>query len=292
MFRALPLVLLPAVVFAQTSLTEPLVIQVNGVTDVTVFPEMCTGSVAGKWFSQVQQPACDPLKLWATSGECGDGPAAADVRFNDVPVNLLAAGSGDFSIKVSALPGFKDAATPCGGGPYELTHKICGAIGVSTGFDCTFTTTRSQVRAKPASLVYDTLPPNPPTLEAVNAFDKALQVYFTAGDDAVAVEVWIRVVGDADFGFAGDFATSAGSARIERLTNGVEYEVMLFALDAAGNASDGSAALTATPHLTNGFWAAYQTGGGGDRGCGSSSAGAGAPLWWLALWALSSRRKR
>jgi hypothetical protein len=293
MFRALPLfVLLPLAAFGQTSATTPLVIQVSGVSDVTLFPETCSQTLGGKWFSSVTAPACDVLKLWATTGECGDAPGSGDTRFNDVPVTSLATGSGDFSIKVSTLPGFKDAATPCGGSGFELTQKICASLSVSTGYDCTFTTTRSIIRATPANLVYDTEAPAAPTLDGVTELDKSLQVFFSTVDDAVAVEVWVRAAGETDFSKVGDFSTTSGSAKVDGLVNGTLYEVTIYGVDQAGNVSDASNVLTGTPRLTHGFWAAYQSAGGGDHGCGSSSAtGLGAPLVWLALLSLS-RRKR
>lgn len=292
MSRSLPLLLLlPLAAFGQTSATEPFVLQVNGVSEVIIYPETCSQTLLGKWFSTATQPACDPMKLWATTGECGDTPGASDVRFNDVPVTSLVNGSGEFSIRVSTLPGFKDAATPCGGSPFELTHKICGALSLSTGFDCTFTTTRSVLRATPANLIYDTEPPPTPTLDGVSELDRALQIWFTATDGVVAVEVWIRAEGETDWTYVGDSSAASGSARIQDLTNGVLYEVAVYALDAAGNASEASNVLSGRPRLTQGFWAAYQAAGGGDQGCGSSATGFAAPIIWLALLALS-RRKR
>jgi uncharacterized protein (TIGR03382 family) len=292
MFRAIPLLLLPLAALGQTSVTQPFVIQVSGVSDVNLYPETCSQTLTGKWFSQVTATACDPMKLWATTGECQDAPGTNDVRFNDVPVLSLGAGSGEFSVKVSTLPGFKDAATPCGGSPFELTHKVCGALSTASGLDCTFSTSRSIVRATPANLYYDTQPPSTPTLDGITELDKALQIYFTATDDVVAIEVWIRAEGEADWTYVGDSTATTGSAVIQDLVNGTLYEVAIYALDASANASEASNVLTGTPRLTQGFWAAYQAAGGGDKGCGSSATGFGAPLLVLALLALTSRRKR
>jgi hypothetical protein len=292
MLRALPFLLLPLTALAQTSATTPLVIQINGVADTSISTTACSTTLGGKWFSTVTQPACENLKLWATTGECGDAPGTTDTRYDDIPVTSLAAGSGDFPVKVSTLPGFKDAATPCGGSGFELTHKICGSLSVSTGFDCTFTTTRSIQRATYATVNYDTLAPSAPSLDGINELDKSLQVFFSSSGDVATIEVWVRAAGDTDFSKAGEGGATAGSVKVEGLTNGTAYEVTLYAVDAAGNVSDPSNVLTGTPRLTQGFWAAYQADGGGDHGCGSSATGFAAPLVWLAMLALSSRRKR
>jgi uncharacterized protein (TIGR03382 family) len=284
--------LLPLAAFGQTSELQPFIIQVSGVSDVVLYPETCGSTLTGKWLSQVTQTSCDPMKLWATTGECGDTPGTADVRFNDVPITSLALGSGDFSIRVSTLPGFKDAATPCGGAGFELTHKICGALSVASGIDCTFSTSRSSVRATPANLIYDALPPPTPTLDGVSELDQALQIYFTAASEVVAIEVWIRADGETDWTYVGDTGATSRSSRIEDLINGVLYEVALYSLDASGNASEASNVLTGTPRLTQGFWSAYQSAGGGDQGCGSSATGFAVPIIWLALLALGARRKR
>src|SRR5689334_16604549 len=118
------LVFAPLTALAQATATEPLVIQVSGVRDLAIYATTCSTTLQAKWYSALTQTACDPMKLWATTGECGDAPGNDDVRYSDVPAATLTSGSGDFSIKVSALPGFKDVTRPCGGGPYEIQHKI------------------------------------------------------------------------------------------------------------------------------------------------------------------------
>lgn len=290
MLRLLPLLLVPAVAVAQTSATTPLVIQVSAAASVTLYPETCSLSLGSKWFSQVTQPACEPLKLWATAGECGDTPGTDDVRYNDVAVTSLAAGSGDFSVKVSALPGFKAAATPCGGAGFEVHHKVCGAIAVASGLDCTFSTARSIVRATPAVLTYDSLAPAAPTLEGLSSFDSAFQAFFSAGDDAVSVQILARASTETDFQTLDEVSSTSSSVRITGVTNEVTYVVHLISIDASGNTSVPSNELEVTPHQTNGFWANYVSGGGGDQGC--SATGLGGPLVWLSLLAFAVRRKR
>lgn len=279
--------LLPSLAFAQTTTTAPLDITVNGASEVTLQPSTCSLSLTARWTRTTTSTACEPLKLWATEGECGETPGANDVRYADVPVTDLNNGYGDFQVRVSQLPGFKLAETACGLSGVEKTHKICGALIVTTSFDCSFSTSRSTLRATPAELVYDTLAPVAPTLDAAQPSDRTILASFSAADDALTVVVQLKGPADADFYDAAEASVSSGSARISFLSNGVTYEVRAVAVDRAGNRSEPSNVIEAMPRETQGFWAAYRDAGGAETGCAHAPA-----LFPAALVLLLARLKR
>ena len=92
------------------------------------------------------------------------------------------------------------------------------------------------------------------------------------------------------------FRFADGSARkgaITKLVNNQKYGVKLFAMDAAGNLSPPSAALTATPQQVYDFYERYRCQGGAEEGGFGCSAGAGMtllPLAGLAVLGLLRRR--
>ncbi|MBS1149495.1 MAG: fibronectin type domain protein, partial [Myxococcaceae bacterium] len=70
---------------------------------------------------------------------------------------------------------------------------------------------------------------------------------------------------------------------------GTTYDVQARGEDGAGNFSEPSALVAATPRLTRGFWATYRNAGGAEQG--GCSAVHGLPLLLAGgLWLL--RRKR
>ncbi|MGI5863252.1 MAG: hypothetical protein ACOX6T_14500 [Myxococcales bacterium] len=81
------------------------------------------------------------------------------------------------------------------------------------------------------------------------------------------------------------FRFSEGSARkgaITKLVNAQPYRVKLFAMDSAGNLSQPSAPLTATPQQVYDFYERYRCQGGTEEGGFGCSAGAGVTLVPLA----------
>jgi hypothetical protein len=141
----------------------------------------------------------------------------------------------------------------------------------------------------PPTITYDSKPPAAPTITSVVAQDSALVINFTVGTDASTVEVeYASAVGPYNRRPTGP--ASSGSIRLDGLTNGVNYAVLLTAFDAAGNQSDASNASSGIPVASFGFFATYQKDGGDTAGgCAAVPAGA-CPL--LALGWLARRRRQ
>ncbi len=127
--------------------------------------------------------------------------------------------------------------------------------------------------------------------------DGALNVRWTAGTggavDATEYQVVATTTDPADPAGTHEYSrTNDNSFRARGLVNGVAYTVVVYAFSKAGNRSDPSAAVTATPQPVADFWDQYRARGGAERGgCASGSAGALALLGTAALLALARRKK-
>lgn len=243
----------------------------------------------------------NPLKIWATSGDCLDtGPGADDTRYADVssPVPLRTIGNGTFLAKIAELPAFKAATTsdggtllPCGSPvPFTKTQKICGSVDYAVFAGVCGTV--SHYAAVPLKLVYDTEPPSPPTVTSHVPQDKGVRVSFTVGTDTTAVLIEAQGPTDPDYLPLAEVAVTSttGSIKGEHLENNVAYSVRLRAKDAAGNVSDPTDAFMETPILTLGFWGFYKNAGGTDGG--GCSVGAGLMPLLLAAFAFRRSRKQ
>lgn len=287
--RSLVFVLLASTALAQTPGANLVTFAVRENPQATTDQMIIGASSCGTsrlvyWvWNQLGTQPCNNMRLWATEGSCGNEPAAADVEFDAVnPIIITSVRTGTLTIAIDELPGFKaGSATPCGGAA-TLTkeHKICAAVPAS--FQCFGLQMPQTVLATPLRIIYDAQPPNAPILSTVLAQDKALKVSFTVSSDTASVVPLVRVAGSADF--VRRSAISLGAGRelvVDGLLNGVEYEVRMTALDAAGNESAESESITGTPRRTVGFWGAYREAGGTDTG-GCSLAPGLAPLAALA----------
>lgn len=230
---------------------------------------------------------CGALKLWSTTGSCGDEPGSDDVRYDDVPVlTVQASRTGTFDVVIAELPGFRNEDTPCGVTGKTVTHQVCGAISYSQ-MGCGYGD--QKLTASSLRITYDTDPPAAPVLTEVTPLDRSAALSFTASSDASIVIAEVAGPGDAAFASMGEVLASAGSMKVLGLRNGLEYRVRLRARDLAGNTSEPSQELTVTPINTVGFWGAYLDAGGTDEaGC------AAAPGLWpllLLLWPLRRRRR-
>lgn len=232
---------------------------------------------------------CTPLKLWSTEGECGEAPGTSDVRYDDVPA--LTVGSvreGNFDVAIDELPGFKaGSSTPCGSADLSKTHKVCGVVEYSQA-SCGFTT-QPKLQASSLKIVWDSLPPAPPSITSTEALDQSATVAFTVGADAAYVLAEVRAQGSADFVGAGEVVATAGRIKVSGLTNGTTYDVQLRARDDAGNVSAPSSPQSVTPIKTIGFWGAYRYKGGTDQGGCASAPGLLFPA--LVLLPLLRRRR-
>jgi hypothetical protein len=72
---------------------------------------------------------------------------------------------------------------------------------------------------------------------------------------------------------------------VSGLTNGTLYDVRIYGEDAAGNFTDPSDVVQATPVASEGFYKTYRREGGADRG-GCGDIGGGGMDWRLALLGL------
>lgn len=239
----------------------------------------------------------NPLKVWSTAGECMETPGSADTRYDDVPsLTLNSIRQGTFTVKIAELPDFKSTTTadggtnvPCAAGiATEKTHRVCASVEYAT-FAGTGCGTPTRQTATPLKLVFDTLPPSPPTITEYAAQDKAVRMGFTASD-ATVVTMEVKGPDDADFREIAETASSNGSIRGDGLENNVPYFVRLRARDDAGNVSEPSAELQVTPIRTLGFWGFYKDAGGTEQG--GCSTGAGLVPLLLAAFAFRRARKQ
>ena len=160
--------------FAQQTTVLPS-LSFNRVDDATVDTytfgaSQCNETVTVRWSNtltiNLTQCGQNPLKVWATAGECAEKAGADDVQYDDIPaLSVAAVRQGTFTVKISELPGFKASAsdgglTVCGAPLTSKTHSICGNISYGVPVQCT----AQNQAAVPLKLVYDTAPPVAPTL--------------------------------------------------------------------------------------------------------------------------------
>lgn len=294
----LAVTLVSGAVLAQVTLAQISIRRVDDATSetYTFAAGQCADTLNIRWSNNgVVTQLCSSFRVWATEGECDDAPGTGDVRYEDVSqLTFQSIRAGQFTVKISELPGFANAAAnadggtvlTCGSDRYSKSHRICGNI--DTSFNGCVSV--SKLAASGLRLVYDTLPPGPPTLGEVTAQDEAVRVAFTADSDTSVVLVEAKAADAADYVQVGEAPVVNAFVRGTGLKNGVRYDVRLRGRDAAGNVSDPSASGEVTPIRTVGFWGYYKEAGGTDgQGC---SVGIGLAPLALALWALRRARRQ
>ncbi len=129
----------------------------------------------------------------------------------------------------------------------------------------TFCTTKQVVQTTvssmtAASIIYDTAPPSAPTLDDAEALDTSVAVSYTvnaADSDAASQFVQVQIKGptDSDFSDVGmSLLSTTTKQTINGLTDGVEYQFRVVAIDAANNVSAPSnIVISATPVASSGF---------------------------------------
>ena len=249
----------------------------------------CSNDLSITWTSTLLTALGTPLRLWSTTGECGDNPTGTDVPYTDVPaLTVQSLRTGSFILHLSGLPSFVggDAGVVCGTESVERTNRICGSYTPVASFGTTATIQRATL----LTVIYDTLPPVSPTIDAVSEQDTALKLQFTVSSDTFAVHFDARAQGQADFTERVDVQVTTGKgATIDHLINGTTYDLRARAEDSAGNISEPSEIVSATPRHTSGFWTQFRRDGGSEQG--GCSAAYPVPVALAAgLWLL--RRKR
>ncbi|MDP1827384.1 MAG: fibronectin type III domain-containing protein [Archangium sp.] len=263
----------------------------------------CNDTVTLAWSNTLTisliQCVQNPLKIWSTSGECQDTPGANDKRYDDVPaLTVSTVRQGNFSVKLSELPGFRTTATadggtvqPCGSALTTIEHRVCGSVSYAlangVGGTCG---TAMPYPATSLKLIYDTKPPASPTITEYAAQDMAVRLGFTVDSDATVVTMEVQGPTDPDWREIAETAASNGSIRGDGLENNVPYFVRLRARDAAGNVSIPTTELQVTPIRTLGFWGYYKEAGGTEQG--GCSVGAGLVPLLLAAFAFRRARKQ
>ncbi|MDP1915148.1 MAG: hypothetical protein Q8L14_02800 [Myxococcales bacterium] len=287
--RSLVLVLVASTAVAQTTDTTLVSFGIRETPTATsdqlvIGSSSCGTSRVVYWvWNQLGTQACNNMRIWATENACGNEPATGDKEYASVSVLLFrtVGSSGSFTVNIDELPGFEKAGTttPCGGAS-TLTkeHKICASV--PTALQCglqnnTFTA------ASALRVIYDAQPPNAPIISEVLAQDKALKVAFSVSSDTTEVIPFIRPQGSTEY--AQRPTISLGTGReviVDGLLNATTYDVVLRAIDGAGNQSADSEPASGTPRRTIGFWGTYREAGGTDTGGCSSGLGL-APLFAL-----------
>lgn len=283
---ALPLA---ALVTAAVAGAQTITLNVNNNTSVSVGKNDCNATLTFNWtVAATGSSACtdhQDLVVWVTkTSSCGTDPAAGDATVGTVPQSTWSStGTGSLTLAVSALPVF--AGTTCPVSDIQQDMKVCAyAKYLPLGaFTC--------LEAKPSTsptITYDSQAPAAPVINSVVPQDGALVINFTASTDSSLVTVaYEDAVGPYTNGPSGPAAS--GSIRLDGLTNGTTYAVLIYAEDAAGNQSPASNVVVGTPVQSYGFFESYQQAGGRTGGCAAAPAGA-LPL--LALAWMSRRRRR
>jgi hypothetical protein len=207
--------------------------------------------------------------------------------------------TGSFDVQVADLPGLREAdgGTACGSAAIEKEHKVCGAFKANSGFPlatCGSGDFVTKIATSP-KIIFDAVPPPKPSIVQVDSLDRALRVEVEPGIGAAVIRLEFRLRDTpGDFVAGPTVTTESKSGRIEDLTNDVVYEVRAVALDEAGNESEPSDVVTATPVLTYGFFARYQAAGGAEQGGCDATGGASFAVLGavLGLVRLLGRRNR
>jgi hypothetical protein len=297
--------LLGLTAFAQTT-TTPVAITIAeslhpNLDTFTFGAADCATPISIQWTNTllINLTSCgaNPLKMWVTAGECRDEIGLNDSALEDIDaVTLNTVRQGRFNVTpIKDFPDFKTTTTTDGGTlqqcgsmePFTKQHRICGSVAykLNSGFGCTGDNTFQT--ATSLKVVYDSEPPSAPTITDYAAQDEAVKVGFTVDSDTSVVLLEVMGGKYTDFTQIKDGSASNSSIKGDGLENNVMYQVRLRARDAAGNTSEPSPEISATPIKTLGFYGYYKDLGGTDQGC---SVGMG--LMPLLLTAFALRRLR
>jgi hypothetical protein len=295
-------VLLSSAAFGQFGSTVQVSVQSLTSTDnLSVGPSLCGQTSSFNW--QVVGTPCADVSLWITTDADCKETASAQTSGSVRELSAISrttitssGGSGSATFEVSKLPIFISSGTDGGTGvtcsadvEIESTMLLCAS---TKPFDFTGSCGSTAVKATtPLEISYDTKRPDAPTISAVAALDKALQVTVEPPEDAVQVRVLAKLEG-AQVASKIE-GVDRDAVKLESLVNGTTYQLEAYAIDAAGNQSATFATGEGTPNRTLGFYERYREAGGEETGCGATGGGfaGGAVLATLGFW-LFSRRNR
>lgn len=276
--------------------------------DPTTHTPDCSSSFTGSWTANLTGTPCSTMALWLTpSADCAATPGATDFQFAAVPQAQFFgtpnphSGVVTFTINDMLSAGGDAGVASCGAIGVQQTFLLCAAISMDTFATCqtkqtvqtTAAVTTTSATSQAAQITYDTKAPGAPSLSAVDPLDSSLAITFSVSSDTDTAHDFVFVQykspTDADFVNSGTaISANETTATVSGLTNGVEYQVRLYAEDAANNVSAFSNVLSATPVASSGFYGNYRSAGGVAQGC-SAAPGAIAALLG-ALWLARRRR--
>jgi uncharacterized protein (TIGR03382 family) len=276
---------------ASAALAQPIVLSVPNKTSLRVGMNSCDDTQIVTWTYNGATVVCTDLRLWIVAGSsCGDEPSGTfedlgTVNKNDFPAQR----TSTVTFKVQDLPGWTTEVS-CGAADREDEYRVCASYKQASTFGTCDTTT---VQKDDFELVYDSKPPEAPTIDNVAALDKALSVRVSTPTDASQLRLTVT---RADGTGSQTITQSVDQPlfRVEDLENNVTYTLTATALDVADNESAASDPAEGTPILTRGFFDRYVEAGGQETGgCGAAAGGltGGWVLAVLGFW-LSSRRNR
>jgi len=130
------------------------------------------------------------------------------------------------------------------------------------------TTTDNYTFRGGAPIRFDTKKPGAPTITSIDPGETNLKVKWDkpSDDDLDSYIIHYRQEGTTDDHQADETNGEATSFQITGLTNDVNYEVWMTAVDTAMNESEESNTMTGTPEPVEDFFEYYRGQGGGDQG--------------------------
>lgn len=286
--RAALLCLLPTLALAQTP-GQVIITESDG--DAYVNLSECQGVTA------------DTLTLQWQVGSGGVAPISVPAG-TTVSLSISADGNCPLTSAVAWKPAAPPDAGQSASGSYAAgdVGKVLADLGLngcgtqSTVLHaCASMSVSGTTYSATGTITLDTQLPPAPTLGGVAPGDSALIVSYTPGTPTTSAPAandhyQAQATGPDGVAHLSSTTTSTGGTRIEGLSNGVAYDVVVFAYNKAGNQSAASNVMSGAPEPVADFWQTYKNAGGREQGgCGAGSAGALAPL--LALLALALRRR-
>ncbi len=248
--------LVPLAAVAQTTGTEPVQIQLANQAERQILRD-CGSQFIFSW--QITPPSfpatvCDSFDVWLTdAAKCQKNPPeGTEPIFNELSSGGVFTRTTDtFMLNVNDLPAFKEAA--CGTTPVEVRYLVCARFttpGVSNG-SCEGADAQAFPDSTPPTIGFDSIAPAAPTLSDAVGLDESISVSVSAAEKSG--KIIVTATNPKNEVFKAEAVLPSTKVTISKLQNFVEYTVTAKVFDEAGNESDPSNAVTATPILTCGI---------------------------------------